>query len=350
MKTILHSRFPIFPAALIAALASGFATAKTVKLMDYFYPTQEGASWSYQETGWGGYAETERITMANTDWSLNLFTGKKSPKTYRKDVLRFKFERDFDGGGGDTWYEYFGKGSSFTPYGMDDDGEHERVDGGLVFPPSVSVGKTYSPDADFYYNGRFQGTITYSLRVIDTLPVTVKAGTFPDCVHLLFTFKQGRKVFQTNEEWWAMGLGVLRKKDVNEDGETRVQELVSSTLKTGPEVSIQQPKGSNLADATAKKSFGTVATGKTSPAKTFTITNTGTTKLTGLAIRKDGANAGDFIITAPAKSTLPPGTSTTFKVSFKPAAEGPRTAMLHVSSNDSDENPFDIALTGQGVK
>lgn len=350
MKTTNHTRVSVLLATSMVALTLGSARSESFKLTDYFYPAQQGATWSYRGTGWGGYASNERVTMARTSWSLNLFTGRKSPETYRKDVLRFKFERDFDGGGGDTWYEYFGKGSSYTPYGMDDDGEHERVDGGLVFPSSVSVGKTYAPNADFYYNGRFQGNITYSLRVIDALPVTVKAGTFRDCVHLLFTFKQGNKVFQTNEMWWAKGVGVIKKKDVDEDGETRRQELVSSTLKTGPEISIQQPKGTNLVDGVAKKSFGTIALGKTSPARTFTIKNSGTTTLKGLGIKKSGANAGDFTIAQPSKSALAPGDSTTFKVSFKPSGDGARTAILHVSSNDADEDPFEISLSGQGVK
>lgn len=338
----------MFAATLIAALASGFAQAKSLKLSDYFYPAQEGATWSYKGTGWGGYAATERVTIANTEWSLKMFTGKKSPKSYSKNVLRFKFEREY--GGSDLWYEYFGKGSAYSYYGMDDEGEHVRLDGGLVFPSTVSVGKTYSPRADYYDAGRYRGEITYSLQVVDTQPVTVPAGRFPDCVHLLFKLKQGNQVFQTNEMWWAKGLGVIKKRDVNEDGETRVQELVSSTLKTGPEISIQQPKGTNLADGITKKSFGSIALGKTGPAKIFTLKNTGTTTLKALAIRKDGSHAGDFLITAPAKTSLAPGASTTFKVSFKPAAQGTRTAVIHVSSNDSDENPFDIAVSGQGAK
>jgi hypothetical protein len=348
MKTDPHARIAICTAALIATFVSGPALAGTIRLMDYFYPIQEGASWSYKGTGWGGYAATEKVSLANADWRLNMFTGRNSPKSYRKNVLRFKFEREY--GGSDLWYEYFGKGSSYSYYGMDEEGENVRLDEGVVFPSSVSVGKTYSPNADYYEAGRYRGEITYSLQVVDTKPVTVPAGRFPDCVHLLFKLKQGNQVFQTNEMWWARGLGVIKKRDVNEDGETRLQELVSTTLKTGPEISVQQPKGTNLADGAAKKSFGTIVIGKTGPVKIFTIKNSGTTTLKGLAIRKNGAHAGDFIVTVPAIATLPPGASTTFKVAFKPAAQGVRTAALHVSSNDADENPFDISLSGQGAK
>jgi hypothetical protein len=53
---------------------------------------------------------------------------------------------------------------------------------------------------------------------------------------------------------------------------------------------------------------------------------------------------------APPKTSLAPGSSTTFKVIFKPSAKGTRKANIHIKSNDADENPFDIKLTGQGVK
>ena len=117
-----------------------------------------------------------------------------------------------------------------------------------------------------------------------------------------------------------------------------------------PEIVVQQPKGSGLTDGTAKRSFGTVKVGKAGTAKTFTIKNTGTAKLTGLKITKTGSDAKDFSVTGPEKSTLAPGAGTTFKVTFKPKAKGNRNAAIHIRSNDADENPFDIKLTGLGKK
>jgi hypothetical protein len=117
-----------------------------------------------------------------------------------------------------------------------------------------------------------------------------------------------------------------------------------------PEIGVQQPAGSNLTDGSTKKSFGTVKIGKSGTAKTFTIKNTGTANLTGLAITKNGKNSKEFVVTAPLKKALAPGTSTTFKVTFKPKAKGTRSAAIHLKSNDSNENPFDINLTGLGKK
>lgn len=46
---------------------------------------------------------------------------------------------------------------------------------------------------------------------------------------------------------------------------------------------------------------------------------------------------------------MPAGGSTTFTVRFAPTTAGAKTAALHIASNDSDENPFDINLTGKGL-
>jgi Lamin Tail Domain/Abnormal spindle-like microcephaly-assoc'd, ASPM-SPD-2-Hydin len=127
-------------------------------------------------------------------------------------------------------------------------------------------------------------------------------------------------------------------------------QLSGTCFVNAPEIAVQQPVGSELVDGTAKKSFGTVKVGKSSTAKTFTIRNTGKANLTGLALTKAGKHAKDYIITAPAKTLLTPGTSTTFKVTFKPTAKGTRNAVIRLKSNDANENPFDISLTGAAVK
>lgn len=119
-----------------------------------------------------------------------------------------------------------------------------------------------------------------------------------------------------------------------------------------PEISVQQPAGSELADGKpkSKRSFGSVKVGKAGKAKLFTIKNYGTANLTGLSVKKDGAAKGDFTVSQPAKTTLAAGESTKFKVTFSPSAKGMRKAALHIKSNDSDENPFDIGIAGEGVK
>jgi uncharacterized cupredoxin-like copper-binding protein len=125
--------------------------------------------------------------------------------------------------------------------------------------------------------------------------------------------------------------------------------LTGTGFVPAPEITVQQPKGSNLTDGSAKIGFGKVKVNKAGTAKTFTIKNLGTANLTGLAITKNGKNAGDFIVTSPGKATLAPGASTTFKVTFKPGGKGARSAAIHVKSNASNENPYDINLSGTGI-
>lgn len=117
----------------------------------------------------------------------------------------------------------------------------------------------------------------------------------------------------------------------------------------GPEIGVQQPVGSNLSDGVTKRSFGTVVPGKSGTPKTFTIKNTGTANLSGLVVRKSGANAAEFVVGPLSKTTLPPGGSATFTVTFKPKAKGTRIAALAIASNDADENPFNIGLSGAGA-
>ncbi len=116
------------------------------------------------------------------------------------------------------------------------------------------------------------------------------------------------------------------------------------------EISLQQPVGTELADGRSKKNFGTVKIGKAGAPKVFTIKNTGKSVLTGLSISKSGVNSSDFSASALAKTGLAPGASMTFKATFKPKTAGPKSAFIKIKSNDKDENPFDIPVTGTGVK
>ena len=124
--------------------------------------------------------------------------------------------------------------------------------------------------------------------------------------------------------------------------------LIRVLLNTVPEIAVEQPVATNIADG-GSKTFGSVAFGA-SASLTFTIKNIGTANLTGLTVTKDGTNPGDFTVTSnPVAPVAGPSGSTTFIVSFAPTAAGARSTAIHIASNDADENPFDISLTGTGV-
>ena len=111
---------------------------------------------------------------------------------------------------------------------------------------------------------------------------------------------------------------------------------------------MEQPAGSDVADGDGRN-FGSVNTGSATDL-IFTIKNTGNADLTGLDVTIGGTNASEFTITeSPSAPVSGPNGSTTFTIRFAPIASGLKTAALHIASNDADENPFDIPLTGTGI-
>jgi hypothetical protein len=116
---------------------------------------------------------------------------------------------------------------------------------------------------------------------------------------------------------------------------------------TTPSIVVEQPSDNVLTSGTSTVNFGSGLTGVGVPL-TFTIRNTGSAPLTGIAVAKDGANGDDFAITTAPATTVAAGGSSSLVVTFTPAASGAREAVLHISSNDPI-NPFNIRLTGTGI-
>lgn len=124
--------------------------------------------------------------------------------------------------------------------------------------------------------------------------------------------------------------------------------LSGSSYVAVPEIGIQQPAGTELKYGSARISFGKITLGKTAKSKKFIIKNTGQAKLTGLSTSKNGRQAKNFTVEPLSNLSISPGGSATFKVTFKPTKKGRCAAAIHIMSNDSNESPFDIKLTGAG--
>ena len=132
-------------------------------------------------------------------------------------------------------------------------------------------------------------------------------------------------------------------------GQDRVDNFTIDRVPLIPaEIVVEQPVGTNISDG-GTKDFGSVAvSGNIS--LTFKIKNIGTAGLTGLGITIDGSDAALFTVTAsPTAPVIGPFGSTTFTVQFTPTNAGVKTAALHIANNDSDENPFDINVSGRGL-
>jgi hypothetical protein len=80
---------------------------------------------------------------------------------------------------------------------------------------------------------------------------------------------------------------------------------------------------------------------------TFTVSNTGTADL---VISGDITSSDtQFSITQPSSLTIASGTVETFTITFDPSAVGTHTSSIEIPSNDSDENPYNFDITGEGV-
>lgn len=124
--------------------------------------------------------------------------------------------------------------------------------------------------------------------------------------------------------------------------------LTGTGAKPAPEIVVEQPEKSGLTSGKNTKSFGTAKVGKKGRALKFTVRNTGSANLTAIKAVVAGKQAKDFVVTQVTKTSLAPGANTTFTVTFAPTAKGTRKADLKIASNDADENPFVVKLSGAG--
>ncbi|TAD77647.1 MAG: choice-of-anchor D domain-containing protein [Oscillatoriales cyanobacterium] len=107
-----------------------------------------------------------------------------------------------------------------------------------------------------------------------------------------------------------------------------------------PEIRIVQ--GGEIPDGTSFD-FGTTSLG-TPVDRTFTIFNDGTAPLTlgGLVLPLGGG----FLGTTGLPGTIVPSGSGSFTLRYNPSVVGPSSRTFSLINNDSDENPYDILLTG----
>jgi hypothetical protein len=94
--------------------------------------------------------------------------------------------------------------------------------------------------------------------------------------------------------------------------------------------------------------FGNTLVGDTTNSFAI-INNVGELELFINSIAISGANASEFFIIRMPNSTLQPGESDTLQLSFIPQSIGSKTAIVTINSNDPDENPVVLQLSGVGA-
>jgi hypothetical protein len=122
---------------------------------------------------------------------------------------------------------------------------------------------------------------------------------------------------------------------------------LESVPAAGPSLLVEASAGERLSNGTSTVDFGTALVGITVP-RGFVLRNVGDADLTGIKLSVEGPDAEDFSVAVSPATSINPGGSAAFTVSFKPTSEGTRSAILRVSSNDPDDPTFNISLLGQG--
>lgn len=114
------------------------------------------------------------------------------------------------------------------------------------------------------------------------------------------------------------------------------------------DITVKLGAGPALVSGVSEVDFGKVQAGDT-VVRTLTVFNTGTEDLTELEVEIEGTDEDLFEMTELGVEMLPPGGQASFQVTFAPMSTGVRTAMLSITSNDPDENPFLLELNGEGT-
>src|SRR5205823_3263079 len=92
--------------------------------------------------------------------------------------------------------------------------------------------------------------------------------------------------------------------------------------------------------------FGNQNIGSSSAAQTVTLTNSGSTALSNLAVSLSGTNQNDFSQTNTCGTTAAAGANCTISVTFTPAAQGARGASLVIAYSGISQS---VSLSGVGV-
>lgn len=213
-------------------------TARAFRLMDYYYPRVEGAEWLYTGTdARTGQVVDSRIRMADLDRSITCFTGRGVPTGYAATTMAV------DGAHGRlngavftparTWTDYISVAPDALAMWGDDypSIESARVDGALRFPGQLTIGQKAEQRVDTYDNGVYIGSTWILLRLLGVESVDTPAGRFDNCLRLRIELEvPGSSTTQIYDEWWAAGIGKVRRQWVEGPGDTVNSLLLSCTL------------------------------------------------------------------------------------------------------------------------
>ncbi len=204
----------------------------------------------------------ERIVASSAP--VTCYSGRTSPKAFTRDAVHvYNAYGDDDGNGNfipsDEWYEYHVAQGSWGMLGSDDlpignpASESLRVYPGLLLPSAMAVGQSVSLSVEMYLSGVYKGTMTVKWQLVEQVGVTVPAGVYADCLHFRYIATQSGET-QTNDEWWARGVGKVKKtRHVVKPGQTsdELYQLLSASFVRGAWITLPPANTTNAAGTTA---------------------------------------------------------------------------------------------------
>ena len=134
---------------------------------------------------------------------------------------------------------------------------------------------------------------------------------------------------------------------INDDADESIFRIQLSAEVLPPDIAISQ-QGLNIPSGGSRQ-VDPVSVGQISD-MTFDITNTGaaTLLLTGSPVVSiSGPDAASFSILVQPNATVPTGVTRSFALRFTPLDGALKNALLTITSNDADESPYQIAISGQ---
>jgi hypothetical protein len=269
MKTSLNKILPVWTVALVWAAVTSCQTgcllaAQTYSVLDYYHPVHDGNEWVYQAQGLYNSSTRMLERIAASSVPVICYSNRTSPKAFTRDAVRvYSAYGDDDGSGNfipsDEWYEYHIAQGSWGVVGSDDlpisdpSSESLRVFPGVVLPSAMAVGQSVSVNGEMYLRGVYKGTMTVKWQLVEQGATTVPLGSYADCLHFRYTVVQGGET-QTNDEWWARGVGKVKKtRHVVKPGETRdeLYQLLSASFVRGAWITLPPSSTMNAAGTTA---------------------------------------------------------------------------------------------------
>jgi len=182
------------------------------------------------------------------------------------------------------------------------------------------------------------GGDTGAFSIVSTLPMAVPITT-------------GSRTFTVTYTPTAAGAQTTELRITSDDASENPFRITLNGTGLAADIVVEQPSGTNYISG-GNYSFGSQSVASGSITRTFRIENSGDADLTGLVVSVATGNSADYAITQPGSTSVAEAGNpfTTFTVTFNPSAVGSRVTVLSIASNDPDENPFTLNLSGTGTE